>query len=87
MLGRVMEQQEAASPLVEVEGLKVHFPVFRGAFLKRKVAVVRAVDGVSFSVGRGETLGVVGESGRRERRMRGTKARWYAAGRAPPAGR
>lgn len=63
MLGRVMEQQEAASPLVEVEGLKVHFPVFRGAFLKRKVAVVRAVDGVSFSVGRGETLGVVGESG------------------------
>jgi oligopeptide/dipeptide ABC transporter ATP-binding protein len=46
-------------PLVQVEDLEVHFPVGRG----RDKAVVRAVDGVSFEVQRGETLGLVGESG------------------------
>jgi oligopeptide transport system ATP-binding protein len=48
--------------LVEVSGLKVHFPVRRG-LLMRQVASVKAVDGVSFDVKRGETLGLVGESG------------------------
>lgn len=43
-------------PLLEVEGLAVHFPIGHGQ-------VVRAVDGVSFTVAKGETLGVVGESG------------------------
>src|SRR5690606_26209822 len=61
MLASVNPQE--SRPLVEVEDLRVHFPVYRGAFLKRQVAVVRAVDGVSFSIRRGETLGVVGESG------------------------
>jgi len=49
-------------PLVEVRGLKAHFDVTRG-LLARKRAIVRAVDGVSFEIRRGETLGLVGESG------------------------
>ena len=48
--------------ILEVEALKVHFPV-RGGFLRRDVDPVRAVDGVSFFVREGETLGLVGESG------------------------
>jgi peptide/nickel transport system ATP-binding protein/oligopeptide transport system ATP-binding protein len=52
-----------ADPLLRVSGLRKHFPVRRGAILKRKVAVVRAVDGLDFSVRAGETLALVGESG------------------------
>jgi oligopeptide transport system ATP-binding protein len=48
--------------LLEVKNLKVYFPVF-GGVLQRKVAEVKAVDGVSFNIYRGETLGMVGESG------------------------
>jgi len=51
------------NPLVEVQNLKKHFPVTRGIIIQRKVGVVKAVDGVSFSIQRGETLGMVGESG------------------------
>jgi peptide/nickel transport system ATP-binding protein/oligopeptide transport system ATP-binding protein len=56
----------AAAPgdaLLEVTGLTKHFPVTRGVVLRRKVGAVQAVDGVTFSVGRGQTLGLVGESG------------------------
>lgn len=49
-------------PLLEVKDLKTHFPVRRG-LLQRVVDHVRAVDGVSFHVNEGETLGLVGESG------------------------
>jgi oligopeptide transport system ATP-binding protein len=49
--------------LLEVRDLKVYFPVTAGIIFQRKVADVRAVDGISFTVRRGETLGLVGESG------------------------
>ncbi len=49
--------------LLEVNDLVMHFPLTRGVILQRKVGAVQAVDGVSFSVRRGETLGLVGESG------------------------
>jgi len=48
--------------LLEIENLKKHFPIRRGLF-QQTVGHVRAVDGVTFTVNRGETLGVVGESG------------------------
>ena len=49
-------------PLLRVSGLTKHFPVL-GGLLSREVGRVHAVDGVSFEVRRGETLGLVGESG------------------------
>lgn len=49
-------------PLLDVRDLCVHFPI-RSGVLQRVVGYVRAVDGVSFQIGRGETLGLVGESG------------------------
>lgn len=50
-------------PLLTVKDLEVRFPVRRGVLLPKKVADVHAVDGISFSVHRGETIGLVGESG------------------------
>ena len=49
--------------LLVVEGLQKYFPVTRGILFQREVAAVKAVDGVSFAIREGETLGVVGESG------------------------
>ncbi len=49
--------------LVRVQGLKMHFPITDGIILQRQVGAVKAVDGLDFSVKRGETLGLVGESG------------------------
>jgi len=52
-----------SDPILQVEDLKKHFPVTQGIIFKKQIAAVKAVDGVSFTVERGETLGVVGESG------------------------
>ncbi|SFR42680.1 peptide/nickel transport system ATP-binding protein [Halogeometricum rufum] len=52
----------ADAPLLEVRNLKKHYPITEGV-LKRQVGNVRAVDGISFAVDRGETVGLVGESG------------------------
>jgi peptide/nickel transport system ATP-binding protein len=54
--------EPSGAPLLEVRGLKIHFPIRKGV-LKRTVGHVKAVDGVSFSIPRGRTLGLVGESG------------------------
>jgi oligopeptide/dipeptide ABC transporter ATP-binding protein len=57
------QRQTAGDELLIVENLKKHFPVTRGIIFQKEVASVRAVDGVTFTVKKGETLGVVGESG------------------------
>src|SRR5579863_9667257 len=54
---------DQARPLLEVKGLRMHFPVTEGLRTRRLVGEVKAVDGIDFSVRRGETLGLVGESG------------------------
>ncbi|MFD6437944.1 ATP-binding cassette domain-containing protein, partial [Streptomyces venezuelae] len=51
------------SPLLDVSGLTKHFPVMGGFPFKRKIGAVQAVDGLDFTVGGGESLGLVGESG------------------------
>ncbi len=49
--------------LIQVEGLKMHFPITQGIILQRQVGSIKAVDGLDFDIRRGETLGLVGESG------------------------
>src|SRR5512136_1505706 len=66
MLGRYQVRittMNSVKPLVIVENLTKHFPVTRGIVIQRKVGAVRAVDGISFTIERSETLGLVGESG------------------------
>ncbi len=58
-----MQGQPSDGLLLEVKDLKKHFPIRRGFFVRTTVGHVRAVDGVSFFIRRGETLGLVGESG------------------------
>jgi peptide/nickel transport system ATP-binding protein/oligopeptide transport system ATP-binding protein len=55
--------EQAEDQLVTVTDLVKHFPITRGIIFQRKVGAVKAVDGVSFQIRRGETLGIVGETG------------------------
>jgi oligopeptide/dipeptide ABC transporter ATP-binding protein len=59
--GKVGEQN--GDPLLQVTGLVRHFPVTRGVIFRQKVGAVQAVDGIDLSVSKGQTLGLVGESG------------------------
>ncbi len=58
-----VKEAVASDTLVDVRDLKMHFPLTRGIVMQRVVGYVRAVDGVSFTIQRGKTLGLVGESG------------------------
>jgi oligopeptide transport system ATP-binding protein len=68
MVSQVIEQSDTKSKnnkevILQVTDLKKHFPITSGIIVQRQVGAVRAVDGVSFNVYKGETLGLVGESG------------------------
>ncbi|MGW8848640.1 ABC transporter ATP-binding protein [Streptomyces xiamenensis] len=56
-------RRSVTEPLLEVEGLVKHFPLTQGILFQRQIGAVQAVDGVSFTLAPGETLGIVGESG------------------------
>ncbi|AFZ31689.1 oligopeptide/dipeptide ABC transporter, ATPase subunit [Gloeocapsa sp. PCC 7428] len=58
-----VQTRQQNDTLLRVRDLKVHFPILRGLILQRQVGAVKAVDGLSFDIKRGETLGLVGESG------------------------
>ncbi len=53
----------ASTPILEVEDLQMHFPVKSSGIIRRTVGAVKAVDGVSFTLNAGDSLGLVGESG------------------------
>lgn len=57
------ETMQTSQPLVKVRDLRKYFPVRRGLIIERQIGSVKAVDGISFDIARGETLGLVGESG------------------------
>ena len=79
-----MSTDRATTPnLVEIEDLKVHFPIESGMLLGRRIGEVRAVDGVSLTIKSGETLGLVGESGCGKTTVGRTVLRLYE----PTAGR
>ena len=63
--GSVAPAQESSNDdvLLRVHDLKMHFPITRGIILQKRVGSIKAVDGISFDLMRGETLGLVGESG------------------------
>src|SRR5215469_15383511 len=67
----------ATNTLVDVRDLKMHFPLTQGIIFQRVIGYVRAVDGISFSIERGKTLGLVGESGSGKTTIGRTLVRLY----------
>jgi peptide/nickel transport system ATP-binding protein len=63
MTDRSTPAPAAGAPVIEVRGLRMHFPLQGGGLLRRTVGTVKSVDDVSFELGEGETLALVGESG------------------------
>lgn len=57
------EMNGTREKLLDVQGLEMHFPITKGIIFQRQVGAIKAVDGVNFALYRGETLGLVGESG------------------------
>ena len=68
---------ESAPPILEVDDLRMHFPVTAGVVFRKTVGIVKAVDGVTFSIRPGETLGLVGESGCGKTTLGRTILRFY----------
>lgn len=58
-----LKSNQKNTPLIRVKNLQKHFPVIQGILLQRQVATIKAVDGITFNINRGETLSLVGESG------------------------
>ena len=58
-----LDNEDSPDPLLQIRDLKMYFPVTEGAIFQKTVAEVKAVDGVSLDIAKGETLGLVGESG------------------------
>ncbi|MGC0329710.1 oligopeptide transport system ATP-binding protein [Streptomyces sp. SAI-170] len=58
-----MAEASLTEPIIEVRGLVKHYPLTQGILFKKQIGAVKAVDGVDFTLHRGETLGIVGESG------------------------
>ncbi|MCX4669722.1 dipeptide ABC transporter ATP-binding protein [Streptomyces sp. NBC_01381] len=59
----VSEKHPEGEPILQVRGLVKHYPLTQGVVFRKQVGAVKAVDGVDFDLGQGETLGIVGESG------------------------
>jgi oligopeptide transport system ATP-binding protein len=59
----IEDAMQTSQPLVKVRDLRKHFPVRRGLIIERQIGSVKAVDGITFDIAKGETLGLVGESG------------------------
>jgi peptide/nickel transport system ATP-binding protein len=62
-VGLPASDADGTDPLLAVENLKVYFPIRSGIVIERRIGDIKAVDGISFKLRRGETLGLVGESG------------------------
>ena len=59
-LPKIFPEQDT---LIKIQNLQVHFPIFKGILIQKKVGAIKAVDGLTFDIKRGETLSLVGESG------------------------